>query len=231
MSRPWRRTGRGWKDLADRELKPRTQRFMRRPGREPQTEDRQRAGQGPGEPASHRERRTRPGGCHPRRGDRGGWAPAGCSQPWDMREACHTELGGTRPQGPRGQPCTSVCTSQVGTGVGEAGALCRPPRGTPQGGTWRPLQQARLLSGQCVCGQRPGPHAATAGQGRSARGAEGPAGVLRSFPKAPGVTKRRMSQRRTESGRGKALARQDLQPPLDYGRILVVSEETSGPFI
>lgn len=121
---------------------------MQRPGREPQTEDRQRAGQGPGEPASHRERKTRPGGCHPRRGDRGGWAPAGCSQPWDMREACHTELGGTRPQGPRGQPCTSVCTSQVGTGVGEAGALCRPPRGTPQGGTWRPLQQARLLSGQ-----------------------------------------------------------------------------------
>lgn len=138
VSRPWRRTGRSWKDLADRELKPRTQRFMRRPGREPQTEDRQRAGQGPGEPASHRERRTRPGGCHPRRGDRGGWAPAGCSQPWDMREACHTELGGTRPQGPRGQPCTSVCTSQVGTGVGEAGALCRPPRGTPQGGTWSP---------------------------------------------------------------------------------------------
>lgn len=29
VSRPWRRTGRGWKDLADRELKPRTQRFMR----------------------------------------------------------------------------------------------------------------------------------------------------------------------------------------------------------
>lgn len=145
VSRPWRRTGRGWKDLADRELKPRTQRFMRG-SRSQHAEAREGAtdrGQTEGRPGTRRASVTQgkedeARGCHPRRGDRGGWAPAGCSQPWDMREACHTELGGTRPQGPRGQPCTSVCTSQVGTGVGEAGALCRPPRGTPQGGTWSP---------------------------------------------------------------------------------------------
>lgn len=105
MSRPWRRTGRGWKDLADRELKPRTQRFMRG-SRSQHAEAREGAtdrGQTEGRPGTRRASVTQgkedeARGCHPRRGDRGGWAPAGCSQPWDMREACHTELGGTRPQ-------------------------------------------------------------------------------------------------------------------------------------
>lgn len=68
--------------------------------------------------------------------------------------------------GPHGDSCAKVSAPTRWEQVwGKEGRCAAHPRDTPQGGTWRPLQQARLLSSQCVCGRSPGPH--TAGQRRS----------------------------------------------------------------
>lgn len=160
------------KDLADRKLKPRAQKFMR--GSRSQRAE---AREGATDKGTEDKPEARRASVTPRKEDEArepatlggvtegtGRLQAAASSGTRTRHA--TPSSEAPFHGPHGDSCAKLSAPTRWEQVwGKEGRCAAHPRETPQGGTWRPLQQARLLSSQCVCGRSPGPH--TAGQRRS----------------------------------------------------------------